>query len=86
MKYQQTKAMWQNFNILDSCGFKAFRPGKVRQIWYQNKAAYLTYRLRPSMTVYNVLGVFAEHLNHMGVGRLLSVDLQHLAAAFTVRI
>ena len=38
------------------------------------------------MTVYNVSGVFAEHLNHMGVGRLLSVHSQHMAAAFTILI
>ena len=38
------------------------------------------------MTVYNVPGVFAEHLNHMGVGRLLSIRLQHIAAAFTLLI
>ena len=36
-----TKYLRQNFNILNSCEFKAFRPGEVRPVWYQNKAAYL---------------------------------------------
>ena len=75
-----------NFNIQDSCRFKAFRPGEVRQIWYQNKATHLIYRLRPFMTVYNIPGVFAEHLNHMGVGRRLTIHLQHIAAAFTLLV
>ena len=38
------------------------------------------------MTVYDIPGVFAEHLNHMGVGMLLSIHLQHMAAAFTLLI
>ena len=69
-----------------TCRFKALRPGEVRKIWYQNKAGHLIYRLGLFMAVYNVPGVFAEHLNHMGVGRLLSSHLQHMAAAFTLLI
>ena len=34
------------------------------------------------MTVYSIYGVIAEHLNHMGVGRHISVHLHHIAAAF----
>ena len=41
-------------------GRYAFSPGKVRQIWYQNKAGQLIYRLRPFMTVYNIPGVFPD--------------------------
>ena len=35
------------------------------------------------MTVYNIPGVFAEHLNYMGVGILLSIHLQHMAAGLS---